>query len=276
MWTMTARQALCASTLTQCPAMCATAARTATPHSHTRHAHTTTTHTHPLSVTHAEPWPRRPSAKVWRRSACHRTLGILVVPQTYGTPSAVLWCHRHTRTARRRNVHAQHRVMEPQQRDTAPAVRAAAVDWLRCIHLPGLQPTIHTRDPVLWQRATPGSCTGQQSGCVESSTRCTCTVALCTACTSTICAAHGRYLGTAAALGWQLCRAGIASSAPDAGGTRHRVSPEGVHHIASHTPVRRQGTRSLPSSEPRLARASLRSSGRARRGSCASNIATTG
>ena len=260
---MTARQPLCASTL------CSVCDRHT--HGHTRHAHNNHTYVHPVCYT------RRTMAQ------CQG------VPQVHMPPylghtrraahvrqSAALRCHRHACTARRRNVHAQHRVMEPQQRDTAPAVRAAAVDWLRCIHLPGLQPTIHTRDPVLWQRATPGSCTGQRSGCVESSTRCTCTVALCTACTSTICAAQGRYLGTAAALGWQLCRAGIASSAPDAGGTRHRVSPEGVHHIASHTPVRRQGTRSLPSSEPRLARASLRSSGRARRGSCASNIATTG
>ena len=44
---MTARQALCASTLTQCPAMCATAARTATPHSHTSHAHHNHTYAHP-------------------------------------------------------------------------------------------------------------------------------------------------------------------------------------------------------------------------------------
>ena len=160
-WTMTARQALCASTLTQCPAMCATAARTVTPHRHTAHTHHN--HTYAPRRTMAQKAKYQGVAHICMPPHLRRIRGAAHVRQP-----AALRCHRHTRTARRRNVHAQHRVMEPQQRDTAPAVRAAAVDWLRCIHLPGLQPTIHTRDPVLWQRATPGSCTGQQSGCVVS------------------------------------------------------------------------------------------------------------
>ena len=73
-----ARQPLCASTL------CNVCDRST--HGHTRHAHTTTTHTYTQCVTHAEPWPRRPTTKVWHTSACHRTLGILVVPHTYGSP----------------------------------------------------------------------------------------------------------------------------------------------------------------------------------------------
>ena len=113
-------------------------------HSHTSHTHHNRTHAHPVCYTHttmAQKAKAQGVAHVYMPPHLPRTPACCAaVPPSY--------------THRQATQCSQHRVLEPQQRDTAPAVRAAAVDWLRCIHLPGLQPTIHTRDPVLWQRST--------------------------------------------------------------------------------------------------------------------------
>ena len=93
MWTMTARQALCTTVPYR---VCARSTHSHT-HTATQATHTTIAHTHTQCVTHTQPWPRRPRPKVWRTSACRRTLGILLVPHTYASRCAAVpptYAHR--------------------------------------------------------------------------------------------------------------------------------------------------------------------------------------